>query len=270
MTETYESIRDSSDIVPRDVRVAWIEADQAERFLRGQYEQLTEDKDLNDEAKARRANELYEGRREAVERKKQAAKDALIKASKSAARSSIPRPSGESTSLTDPTKLLLDQNEANRIVRTIERRKGQGGPFSQNSGEYLAEEYERGLEVGGVEGGSICRGALRAAQELGLGDEWLPRNDRHRKLLDDSRRLEYFSELIDTKAPRPPRSLQKAARTSRERFAQRTPQAVMAPASGPPISATSSGHMEGGTSTGGESRTSKRPRRKKSWKYGFS
>ncbi len=204
MTETYESIRDHDEIIPRDVRVAWIEADQSERFLRGQYEQLAEDKDLNDEAKARRANELYEGRREAVERKKQAAKDALIKASKSAVKSSIPRPSGEATSSTDPTKLLLDQNEANRIVRTIERRKGQGGPFSQNNSEYLAEEYKRGIEVGGVEGGSICRGVLRAAQELGLGDEWLPRNDRQNKLLDDARRLEYFSELIDTKAPRPP------------------------------------------------------------------
>ena len=120
MTETYENIRDNSDIIPRDARVAWIEADQSERFLRGQYERLLEDADLNDEAKARRANELYEGRREAVERKKQAAKDALIRASKSAVKGSIPRPSGEATSSSDSTKLLLDQNEANRIVRTIE------------------------------------------------------------------------------------------------------------------------------------------------------
>ncbi len=255
MTETYESIRGNSEIIPRDVRVAWLEADQAERFLRDQYERIVEDADLNDEAKARRANELYEGRREAVERKKQAAKDALIKASKSAVKSSIPRPNGESTSSTDPTKLLLDQNEANRIVRTIERRKGQDGPFSQNSGEYLAEEYKRGLEIGGVEGGSICRGVLRAAQELGMGDHWLPRNDRQNKLLDDARRLEYFSELIDTKAPRPPRSLQKAARTSGKRFAQRTPQAVMVPASGPPMPAA-----EGSSSgTSGPKRATKKP-----------
>ncbi len=75
MTETYEGIRDHEEIIPRDVRVTWIEADQAERMLRGQYERLVEDGDLNDEAKARRAHELYEGRREGVERKKQAAKD---------------------------------------------------------------------------------------------------------------------------------------------------------------------------------------------------
>ena len=239
MTETYESIRDHSDIVPRDVRVAWIEADQAERMLRGQYETLAEDTDLNDEAKARRASEIYEGRREVVERKKQAAKDGLIKASKSAVKSSVPRPSGEATSSTDPTKLLLDQNEANRIVRTLERRKDQKGPFTQSSSDYLKEEYRRGIEVGGVEGGAICRGALRAAQELGAGDEWLPRNDRQRELLDQARRLEHFSGLISTSAPKPPKSLGKA---SRERFAQRTPVLGLAPASGPPISTGDASH----------------------------
>ena len=238
MTETYESIRDHSDIVPRDVRVAWIEADQAERMLRGQYETLAEDTDLNDEAKARRASEIYEGRREVVERKKQAAKDALIKASKSAVKSSIPRPSGEATSSVDPTKLLLDQNEANRIVRTVERR-GDKGPFSQSSSEYLKQEYERGLEIGGVEGGAICRGALRAAQELGAGGEWLPRNDRQRELLDNARRLEHYAGLIATDAPKPPKSLGKA---SRERFAQRTHVLGLAPASGPPISTGDASH----------------------------
>ena len=247
MTETYEHIRDNSEIIPRDARVAWLEADQAERMLRGQYETLAENADLNDEAKARRATELYEGRREAVERKKQAAKDALIKASKSAAKSSIPKPSGEATSSVDPTKLLLDQNEANRIIRTLERRDGKG-PFSQNRGEYMAEEYRRGLEVGGVEGGAICRGVLRAAQELGVGDEWLPRNDRQRELLDHARRLEYFSGLISTSAPKPPKSLGKA---SGKRFMQPAP--VVA-SGGPPLSAPDGSH-------GGASRPKRASRR---------
>lgn len=240
MSETYESIRDNSEIVPRDVRVAWIEADQSERMLRSHYERLTDDGDLNDEAKARRAGEVYEQHRKGVEGKKQAAKDALIKASKSAVKSSIPTPSGEASSSTDPTKLLLDQNEANRIVRIVERR-GDKGPFSQSSGDYLAKEYKRGLEIGGVEGGAICRGALRAAQELGAGDEWLPRNDRQRELLDNARRLEHYAGLIATDAPKPPKSLAKGAR-SRERFAQRTPVLGLSPASGPPISAGDTSH----------------------------
>ena len=208
MTETYENIRDHSEIIPRDVRVAWVEADQAERMLRGQYETLAEDADLNDEAKARRANELYEGRREVVERKKQAAKDALIRASKSAAKSSVPRPSGEATSSTDPTKLLLDQNEANRIIRILERR-------------------------------DECRGVLRAAQELGVGGEWLARNDRQRELLDHARRLEYFSGLISTSAPKPPKSLGKA---SSNRFTQHAPAPVMVSGGGPAISAVDGSH----------------------------
>lgn len=255
MSETYENIRDNSEIVPRDVRVAWIEADQSERMLRSHYDRLTEDGDLNDEAKARRAGEVYEQHRKGIESKKQAAKDALIKASKSSVKSSIPTPSGEASSSTDPTKLLLDQNEANRIVRTVERHKGQKGPFSQSSSDYLAKEYERGLEIGGVEGGAICRGALRAAQELGVGDEWLPRNDRQRELLDNARRLEHYAGLIATDAPKPPKSLAKGA--SRERFAQRTPVLGLAPASGPPISADDASH----NSTSKPKRASRRSRK---------
>lgn len=250
MAETYENIRDNSEIVPREARVAWIEADQSERMLRYQYDRLTEDADLNDEAKARRAGEVYEQHRKGIERKKQAAKDSLIKASRSAVKSSIPTPSGEASSSTDPTKLLLDQNEANRIVRTVERR-GDKGPFSQSSSEYLKQEYERGLEIGGVEGGAICQGALRAAQELGAGDEWLPRNDRQRELLDQARRLEHFSGFISTSAPKPPKSLGKA---SGKRFMQPAP--VMS-SGGPPLSAPDDSH--GGASK--QKRASRRSRK---------
>jgi hypothetical protein len=238
-TESYESIRDNSEIIPQPVRVAWIEADQAERMLRDQYDRLAEDRDLNDEARARRANELYEGRREAVERKKRAAKDALIKAAKSAERSSIPTLLGEGPSTTDPTKLLLDQNESNRVVRIIERRKAQGGPFKQDTGAFLREEYARGLEIGGVEGGAVCRGVLRAAQELGVGDDWLPRKDRHRESLDNARRLTYFSELIPIEAPKPPKSLEKAARSSRQ---QRDLKPMFRPLGGPPMAAGQQSH----------------------------
>ena len=250
--ESYESIRDSSPVIPQDVRNAWKEADGSERLLRGQYERLIEDGDLNDEAKARRAGELYEKQRPLIERKKQTAKDALIKASKSAVKSSIPKPSGEATSSADPTKLLLDQNEASRILRTLDR-KANKGPFSQNSGEYLKQEYERGLEVGGVEGGAICRGALRVAQELGLGDEWLPRNDRQYELLDNARRLEHYAGLISTDAPKPPKSLSKTA--GRGSYAQSSPVLGLAPASGTPITAG------GGSHNSASKRTTRRSRK---------
>jgi hypothetical protein len=124
MTETYENARDNSDIIPQDTRVKWIEADQAdqaERMLRYQYDRLAEDGDLTDEARARRAGELYERHGERIMRKKREAREALVKAAKSAEKSSIPRPQGEALSSTDPTNLVADQNEAARIVRTVKR-----------------------------------------------------------------------------------------------------------------------------------------------------
>jgi hypothetical protein len=244
MTEKYEDIRNHSDIIPRDTRVEWIEADQAEGMLRYQYDRLAQDGDLTDEARARRAGELYERHRERIERKKKAARDALAKAAKSAEKGPVPRPPGEGLSSTDPTKLLLDKNEAGRIVRTVERRKGQAGPFRQDTGDLLRQEYARGLEIGGVEGGSICRGVLRASQELGVGDDWLDslRNDRQRESLDDARRLEYYAGLISVKAPEPPKSLRKSS----GRGGGPTP--LLVPASG----------------SGGGSRATKRRRKKAS------
>jgi hypothetical protein len=129
MTETYEDIRDNSDIIPTGAREVWLKGDQAERMLRFRYERLQEDTDLTPEAKSRRAEELYEEQRIGIESKKQAAREALVKAAKSMEKNSVPRPQGEALSSTDPTKLLLDQNEAGRIVRTIERRKDAPGPF---------------------------------------------------------------------------------------------------------------------------------------------
>ena len=220
MAETYESIRDHEEIIPPGVRETWIKADQSERMLRWEHERLTQDQDLTDEARARRAGELYEKHRPLIERRKKEAKDALVKAAKSAEKSSIPRPDGEALSSTDPTKLLLDQNEASRILRTIERRKSQSGPFRPSTDDLLRQVYSRGIEFGGTEGGAVCRGVLRASRELGIGGNWLDsvRNDNQRKSLDNARRLEHYSGLISTSAPEPPKSLKKAAKRGAVRY----------------------------------------------------
>lgn len=242
MSESYEGIRDNSDLIPQDVRRQWIEADQSERMLRQAYERIDQDQDITGEAKARLANEAYEQHRTRIEGRKKAARESLLKAAKSREQFSIPRPSGEALSSNDATKLVADQNEAARLVRTIERRQDKPGPFTFNAGEYLAQEFKRGLEVGGAEGGSIVRGCLRAGQELGGGDQWLDhvRGDKHLKALDDARRLEHFAGLISTKAPKPPKSLAKAARPGR--ISESGPAPVLALGAGPAISAGGSGH----------------------------
>lgn len=62
---------------------------------------------------------------------------------------------------------------------------------------------------------------------------------RRTKLLDHARRLEYFSGLISTSAPKPPKSLGKA---SGERFTQYAPAPVMVSGGGPAISAADGSH----------------------------
>lgn len=249
--ESYEAIRDNSDLVPSDVRKMWIEADQSERMLRQTYDRLAEDSDLTAEARQRKATEVYEQSRERIESRKQATRQALLKQVEYAEKAAIPRPSGEPLSSNDPTKMLIEQNEAGRLVRTIERRRAQGGPFRHDTGDFLKQEYKRGLEAGGLEGGSVCRGVLRAAQELGISHEEVIgslRDERHRESLDRARRLEMAADTINTKPPKPPKSFEKAVR--RGSFQQR-PNPTM---------------IVSGTSTQPLQQSARKSRRKKSFK----
>jgi hypothetical protein len=260
MTETYENARDNSEIVPQDVRRQWIEADQQERMLRGQYEKFSQDTDLVPEARARLAHESYEKMAPRIESKKKATREALLKQAKFAEQAAIPRPSGEPLSSSDPTKLVADQNEAARIVRTVERRKDAPGPFRHDTGAYLTQEYKRGLEIGGTEGGAICRGTLRAAGELGVSAEVLLqplRGDRHRDSLDRARRLYLYADMISTKAAPIPRKLD--GRNSKSRVAgsyRSAPSALVPGAAGPPIMASTD------SASGG---AKKKTRRKKNY-----
>jgi hypothetical protein len=204
---SYEAIRDSAPI-SKETHDLWLQADRGALNLQQSYENLSQDTVLTDEARARRAQELYEQRGRRVIAQRQQVRDALLKAVKSAENSSFPMPGGEGITTTDANKLLASQNEADRIVRTLERRKERDKIGGGDPSTYLKQEYERGLEIGGVEGGAICRGALRAAEEMGQGTDWLPRGERHIQQLDIARRLFHASGIISTEAPKPPKKLQ--------------------------------------------------------------
>jgi hypothetical protein len=206
----YEQLRDS---VGLQLREEWMKADQFAERLQQSYQRLLEDDELTREAKERRAQELDANQGQQVAQKRKALRESLLKASKSAENSSIPMPGGEGLTSGDASKLLASQNEADRIRRTLERRAE--GPFGDaGHSDYLKAEYERGLEVGGTEGGAICRGALRAATEMGLGDEWLPRGDRHHESLDKARRLFVAAHSISANPPPIPRGLSGSGRRS--------------------------------------------------------
>ena len=211
----YEQLRDS---VGPQLRDEWMRTDQQAERLNQSYERLLADEELTAEAKQRRAEQLFEQQGQQVAHKRKALRESLLRASKSAERSSIPVPGGEGLTSDDPAKLLASQNEAQRIIRTLERR-AEKSPFGdQGHSDYLRSEYQRGLELGGVEGGAIIRGALRASAEMGLGDgagaEWLPRGERHHEALDRARRLLHAADSISTSPPPIPRGLSGSGRRS--------------------------------------------------------
>ena len=215
---TYEDLRDNDQLISRELREQWIRADQKERALRQSYAELEQDEDLTEEAKSKRAQELYERQREPLETSRKQLRERLLKASRSAEEFSIPRPSGESLSSVDPTKLLLDAMESQRIVRMVEKRSDNPVFAGRGTSEFLRQEFQRGLEVGGVEGGSIVRGVLRAARELGVPTHDIvdsSRNDSHRQRLDEARHLMLAADSISTKVPLPPKALKQATRLGR-------------------------------------------------------
>ncbi len=246
MTESYETIRDS-ELLTQETREAYVLAEQSRRNLRSEYEALIADETLNDDYKVQRAQELYEQRAKNVESAGRKARELLLKQAQAAEQVAIPRPKGESLSSSDATKLVADQNEASRIVRTVERRKTEGGPFRQNTGEMLRGEYARGLEIGGLEGGAVCRGTLRAADELGVSPEEVIdplRGDAHREAADRARRFGVFADTVSEKAPTIPRQLDRS-RPRRIAGNYSAAPSILGGAQGPPI-VTSQDSASGG------------------------
>jgi hypothetical protein len=105
-------------------------------------------------------------------------------------------------------QLLLSQNEHTRIVRKLDRLEASArGPFKRSRVEVLQEEYGRGLEVGGVQGGSICCGVLSAADELGIDTNSVVdryRNQRHRDNLERAQHNVRLADLFSKQGPPEP------------------------------------------------------------------
>ena len=219
MTETYEQLRDSATGEAGD---AWRRKDREEANLRTLYRTLKEDTRYTQEHKAEKAWERYEAAREKIEADTEKAREGLAKQVRSGERFSIPMPEGESLTPSDTSKLLASQNEASRIVRKVDRATTSGtGPFKQNPAEVLKNEYERGLQIGGVQGGAICRGVLEAADELGVDKHQVVegfRKQSHRNALSDSERASMLTQLIGSQIPQPPFARPSRPREGRDKL----------------------------------------------------
>jgi hypothetical protein len=205
MSETYEGLRDGAT---GEGAEAWRAADLATSKLYALYRELKEDVRFSEQHKAEKAWAAYEANKEKIQRGKQKAKELLEGQARSAERFSLPFPEGEGPTTADTSKLLASQNEAARVIRKLDRLQGSGkGPFTPDRMEVLRQEYGRGLAVGGVQGGAICRGVLDACDELGMDKHAIVepfRKDRHRESLERAQHSERLAGLIGGEAPPPP------------------------------------------------------------------
>ncbi len=218
MAETYEQLRDSAT---GEAGEAWRRADREEANLRTLYRELKDDPRYTNEHKAETAWQKYEATKENIAADKEKAREGLAKQVRSGERFSIPMPDGESLITTDTAKLLASQNEASRIVRKLDRLESSKGPFRQKPAEVLKQEYERGLQIGGVQGGAICRGVLEAADELGVDKHQVVdgfRKESHRNALLDAERASMLTQLIGSQIPQPPFARPSRPREGRDKL----------------------------------------------------
>jgi hypothetical protein len=155
------------------------EAQAARRDLLRQYESLDNDERYTDEHRASRAWQAYDESKPLIEEKAKSAREKLLKSADEYEMSSIPFPGGQSLR-TDSVELLsLTQGERSRIVErlsyqnpTVERMRAAGKNVPKGSEDrpanILREEFSRGLDIGGPQGGAICRAVVGLAQDRGM------------------------------------------------------------------------------------------------------
>jgi hypothetical protein len=210
----YETLKYDS-ILSEDLRERWIKADQAAAWLPYHWNKLIADEDLTSAAKARRAQEVYDTHAPKVEAARKALRQDVLRAAERAEKASVPKPKGVSLEPSAVDELLVAQNETFRLHRNIEKRQSSKGPLPFDVPDYLKEQYQKGVEQGGVAGVALCRGALMLSEDLGLDDSWLPREDKHLEALDRARRLHHLAIAIPTSASSIPRALQPPRTLSR-------------------------------------------------------
>jgi hypothetical protein len=202
---TYEEIRDS---VGAGLAAHWRNADREEGHLEQFYRSLQDDERFTEAEKARQAWEQYERSAPKITAGRKKARELLKGRVRSAWAQSIPFPPGEGPFVSDVSKLLVNQNEASRIRSRLDRAEREGkGPFRADRTALLREEYRRALEVGGVQGGAICRGVIGACEDFGIELDSVVdafREDRHRQRLTHASEAGEQLDLISTNVPQPP------------------------------------------------------------------
>src|SRR5215216_7784163 len=166
------------------------EAQAARRDLIRQYESLDSDERYTDEHRATAAWQAYDESKSLIEQKAKSAREKLLESADRHELSSLPFPGGQSLRTDGVQLLALSQGERSRIVErlgyeppNIARMKaaGKNVPASAEArpANVLREEYARGLDIGGVQGGAICRAVISLAEDRGMSVDDIV--DEHRR-----------------------------------------------------------------------------------------
>jgi len=216
-----------------------MEAQAARRDLLRQYESLDSDERYNDEHRAAAAWQAYDKSKPLIEEKANAARERLRKSADEYEMSSIPFPGGQSLRTNKVELLSLTQGERARIVErlsyeppNIARMKAAGKKVPSSAEErpanVLREEFSRGLDIGGPQGGAICRAVVGLAEDRGMNvDEIIDehRSDWQRHRLQSAQDALVQARSVYSRVPLPNYSRPGGAKSPEEARAgkRRTP-----------------------------------------------
>ena len=204
MTGTYERIQQEAKGLGVE---EWKRADTARGGLTEFYQKLQDDPRITDLARSERAWERYEAVRAQVEAEGAKARELSERSARTSERLSIPIPESESLTTTNTEKLLLTQGEQSRIYRHLDRIANTSGPLERKPVQVLQEEYARGLQIGGPQGGAICRAVYEIARDTGADIDAIVdthRRDSHRRALEDAQNAEMRLQLVGKSVSKPP------------------------------------------------------------------
>jgi hypothetical protein len=227
------------------------EAQAARRDLIRQYESLDNDERYTEEHRAAALWAAYDKTCPIIEEKAKSAREKLLASADEYEMSSIPFPGGQSLRTDDVQLLALSQGERSRIVErlsyenpNIARMKAAGKNVPTSSEDrpanVLCEEYRRGLEVGGPQGGAICRAVIGLAEDRGMNvDEIIDEHRRgwQRDYLQNAQQARIQARSVYSRVPLPSSPRPGGARSPEEARAgkKRTPFGVPKKASSGPL-----------------------------------
>jgi len=215
------------------------EAQAARHDLIRQYESLDSDERYTDEHRASRAWQAYDESKPLIEQKANAARQKLLESAEDLERSSIPFPGGQSLRTNNVELLSLTQGERARIVErlsyeppNIARMKAAGKNVPASAGarpaNVLREEYARGLDIGGPQGGAICRAVVGLAEDRAMNVDDIVdehRREWQRDYLQNAQQARIQARSVYSRVPLPNYSRPGGAKSPEEARAgkRRTP-----------------------------------------------